>query len=99
MVTITEFLEARIEEDEFDANRELLWGTTPTLTRMNARILDECAAKRAIVREYQAECDAVVFTAQDADLSVAREIGLEIALGHLAAVYASHPDYRPEWGV
>lgn len=47
-MTIANFLLARIAEDEYDANRELLLGTTPTLTRMNARVLDECAAKRAI---------------------------------------------------
>ncbi len=85
-MTITEFLEARVSEDEFDASRELLWGTTPTLSRMNARVLAECAAKRALVAMHEG-CDDVSY----GDASTCPEIRT------LAAVYADHPDYRQEW--
>ena len=102
--TITEFLEARIAEDEYDANRELLWGTTQTLTRMNARIVDECAAKRAIIKSYQscvyAEAATDITKEFGVKLTVSGMVkGLELAIKSLAATYRDHADYREEWAL
>lgn len=49
-----------------------------------ARILAECAAKRAILKGFEpfGEID---------------DINAPEILGILAAVYANHPDYLPEW--
>ena len=124
-MTITEFLLARIAEDEAVARAAIApdqmhpygdrsipaikpdgWGAlvdnylggpmgahcarhTPT------RVLAECAAKRAIV------------TAHEADGFDCRECGDRygqspypcMTLLHLAAVYAGHPDYLPEWAL
>jgi hypothetical protein len=48
-----------------------------------ARVLREVAAKRAILSSYTAAPDWV---------------GRE-DVGHLAAVYSDHPDYREEWAL
>lgn len=78
---IIEFLEARVADDEHAAIRELTWGTTPTLTRMTARVLDECTAKRELielVRPYL--------------IGGVRNRTAEV-LTIVAAVYKDHPDY------
>jgi hypothetical protein len=49
-----------------------------------ARVLREVAAKRAIVASYE-------------DAATHEFAGLQVAVGHLAAAYGEHPDYRPEW--
>ena len=88
-LTITEFLKARIAEDEYDANRELLWGTTQTLTRMNARIIDECAAKRAILAK----------TPRNGDFYDPGSYTSAHTVRALAAVYADHADYQEGWAL
>ncbi|MCQ1951610.1 DUF6221 family protein [Arthrobacter sp. zg-Y859] len=91
MITITEFLVARIAEDEAtaqafgqatgsllleeDASGDLM------LTIGADRVLAECAAKRAIVEHW-----GPYETLEGPDL-----------LRALAAVYADHPDYQPDW--
>lgn len=75
-----------------------------------ARVLAECKAKREIVDLYAAhldramayrsprwadamsETDKAKAKRQEARLGVS-----EVAIRYLAAVYASHPDYDPEW--
>lgn len=52
-----------------------------------ARVLAECAAKRAIVEAFDPKCP-------DLDPFVGRDV---IAI--LAAVYADHQDYRDEWAL
>jgi len=106
--TITEFLEARIAEDEYDANRELLWGTTQTLTRMKARIIDECAAKRAIIGDHELVAKMYLkdycSTCADWENSELGEgpPGVEYpcpTVKALAAVYADHEDYDSGWAL
>lgn len=97
--TITEFLEARIAEDEFDANRELLWGTTQTLTRMNARVLAECAAKRAIIAMAPDDEGYVKVGDWESCSDSCPPIIADAAIRALAAVYKDHPDYDPEWAL
>ena len=86
-VTITEFLEARIAEDEARASSgwsrlgDSRWETTNEgqdfLTP--SAVLAECAAKRAMV---------------DIDFQTS-----ELFDNHrvMASIYKDHPDYREEW--
>jgi inosine/xanthosine triphosphate pyrophosphatase family protein len=81
---ITEFLEARIADDEGLATEALpgepsVWGARGWYDP--ARVLAECAAKRAII-ELTANCDGYT---------------QEAMRRTLAAAYSDHPDYRQEW--
>jgi len=116
-MTITEFLEARIAEDEAAAALHLkVWANADddvddfesaaqelsghvNLTYdseymdMNigyARVLAECAAKRAIIKHAQ-------HLTEDKDAYWAYREYAERNLLFLAAVYADHPDYQREW--
>lgn len=96
MPTITEFLEARIAEDEQQAGicRELGWSPAKKygVTAVSpARVLAECAAKRAIIAAHKNQ--------EDNDDDSAWIVASEVLLRALAAVYASHPDYRQEWAL
>jgi hypothetical protein len=96
---ITEFLEARIAEDEAAAEQLThifhgpgtqmyvaeSWIQSPLKKK---RFLAECAAKRAIMSRH-ASCDDVSY----GDASTCPEIRT------LAAIYSDHPDYQPEWAV
>ncbi len=121
-LTLSEFLLARITEDEgralgaeasMDAFDRKLWrwlgGYDAEVTEANyayidamppARVLAECKAKRAII-------EAGMRTRPD---GTREEIGCwtawgegqdcsayDAALRALAAVYADHPDFNPEW--
>ena len=86
-MTLTEFLLARITEDERDAQyAETQWSSVPS----TKRILAECEAKRRIVTE-----------AGDYSPELAEGDNGEWAFGTvlrmLALPYANHPDYQPEW--
>lgn len=73
-----------------------------------ARVLAECAAKRAIIEEHQHEVGYVV-AYRESDRLIAEGYDLDTVplqgsaamiptcLRHLAAVHADHPDYREEW--
>jgi|SRR5690625_901127 len=50
-----------------------------------ARVLAECQAKRAIIEQVS-----------DIEWTGSYAVR-DVVLGHLAAVYADHPDYQPEW--
>lgn len=80
-MTITEFLEARIGEDELRANYygPLVMGT--------ARVLAECAAKREVI-ELAKEVADIDNSLMSEDKKLLRT---------LAAVYKDHPDYQQEW--
>jgi len=93
--TITEFLEARIAEDEAEAK----WveaegdnGSSPV--QHPSRVLAECAAKRAVISNVgpyscsQAHSQFDVYH-PDGHLSP--------VIRALAAVYKDHADYREEW--
>jgi hypothetical protein len=98
-MTLTDFLLARIAEDEshWHAKGEYArccqecaalsdWEAGPTVDRM----LAECVAKRAIVALHDSEHHCTTFSApEDNDPCE--------TLTALAAVYADHPDYRDEW--
>ena len=124
-VTITEFLEARIAEDEADAKAadggrwlpedkgvsfEFYGDEFPggeaqarlvadTRANMNhianyspARVLAECAAKRAIIEQsgnYSPELE-------HGDNG---EWAFDVTLRALVSAYADHPDYQQEWAL
>jgi len=112
-MTITEFLEARIAEDEAAAGKLAgvahsaktqvytgeEWVTTPISTE---RVLVECAAKRAIIelarKAVEAEKEWDDHEWQGTVESTEPLTG-DTILYALAAVYASHPDYRREWAL
>lgn len=111
-MTITEFLEARIAEDEALAREAEKWaddGPEPHLRWLGdgndrlvnrfrqagphmahwspARVLAECAGKRALVEAVDTYLDSCGCVNSDVTLQI------------LAAVYAEHPDYRQEWAL
>ena len=110
-MNITEFLLACIAEDEYDANRELLLGTSTVLTRMNARVLAECAAKRAIIEEHSPvdysgigmkspnACNLCGVEKTMSDWEWDENSYPCNTLRALAAIYAGHPDYQEAWAV
>lgn len=99
-MSIAEFLEARISEDEVRAkHRDVVTFGSERRKFANdalhdphdpARVLAECAAKRAIIAEH-APID--VCDAHDANY----ETTTCDTLRALAAVYKDHPDYQQEW--
>jgi hypothetical protein len=78
-----------------------------------ARVLAECEAKRRIVEAFEDERQRKDIYNRDYPLGLlttegdlrarqssnARWAGLDIAVRALAAVYASHEDYRAEWAL
>lgn len=101
-MNITEFLLARIGEDEAAAGKLAgvahsaktqvytgeEWVTTPISTE---RVLAECAAKRAIIEAHRGQCEN--------DDPGAWIVASNILLKSLAAVYKDHPDYDAEWAL
>ena len=86
---LTEFLLARIAEDEY-AFRWLSTDGPPGVFIQNVkvdgrRLLAECEAKRRIVED------------EPLRLAGDRHSQWERTLRTLAAIYADHPDYRDEW--
>ena len=100
-MTLTEFLLARIAEDEAEANATIAKGrgaSYPLHVRAR-RVLAECEAKRQIVDEYR-----TVTLGEEPDLDkMPDEIftgllyGLTDAMQWLAVPYADHPDYDEAW--
>lgn len=95
MIRLTEFLLARIAEDEEQAEVCRVMGWVPAkkyeLTAVGpARILAECAAKRALV-------EAAGAYSPELEHGDNGEWAFDITLRTLAAVYADHPDYQPNW--
>lgn len=100
-MTITEFLEARIDDDEARAGSgwsrlgDTRWETdnygrnflTPSA------VLAECAAKRAIIALCQPEDAKEESWGPEAYMAGS----YDDCIRALAAVYASHPDYEQEW--
>lgn len=108
-MTITEFLEARITEDEAAAAAyERFANGIPVARKHKAgddrpelrmpdpkRLLAECAAKRAIVH-YCAGLGVDRY--RDAEVDAQYRAAWWIAV-QLAKVYKDHPDYRQEWAL
>jgi len=97
-MTVTEFLEARISEDEADAiNRVVLSSTDRrALTTDDAeRAHAECAAKRAIIAGRK----RIDRSANDDEWSMGYSDANYEAISALASVYKDHPDYKQEWAI
>lgn len=116
-MSITEFLLARIAEDEAVARVVLdsngrpdgkgLWSVQIGVNGGDvqfahvgvdpARVLAECAAKRAIVAEWR---EVTYEESWELDRIEAGYLGgIDHAVRTLAAVYAEHPQFRAEWRV
>lgn len=132
-MTITEFLEARIAEDEATARaaeespigagpkwvgcfRQIegtghapvadthsSWYADHIVRHDPARVLAECAAKRAIIEQHL----MWVYTDEEPGFSMIlwdcmcnRQMSKPCpTIAALAAVYADHPDYQQEWAL
>ena len=94
-MTLTEFLLARIAEDEAVAQDSLALyvpGSSLYVARHDpARVLAECEAKRRIVEQWRNRYNENPWLDDDETLD-ARD-----ALRALASVYVDHPDCRDEW--
>jgi hypothetical protein len=111
-VTLTEFLLARIAEDEKAARarfitRRMIGGKmvdVPILARPGvwawspARVLDECGAKRRIVEAARHAEEAGESATYTAGED-SRWMAYEEVLRALALPYAAHPDYDPTWAL
>lgn len=100
-MTLTDFLLARIAEDEAVARKTVVLADP-------ARVLAECAAKRRIVATWERRWDEAENAANNPNLSVgernsmngmfaSQATGLGEAIRLLALPYADHPDYNPDW--
>jgi hypothetical protein len=126
-VNITEFLEARIAEDEaaaraaspgpwrtnaeatevfaldditvaegFALSGAQLRATTKHIARHDpARMLAECAAKRAIIKDWEDPNGDGVWEGYDYGCALTTDR----AARALAAIYSDHPDYQQEWAL
>lgn len=100
-LTLTEFLLARIAEDEQDAECVLWDNGQGNVESYESRVLAECDAKRRIVEEWR-RAESLIDTLTQADQPdvdewEAQSRALEVVLRTIAAVYADHPDYNEEW--
>lgn len=86
-MNITEFLEARIVEDE-EQIRE--WDRSSPFS--TERLLAECSAKRAVI-----ECAADY--SPELEHGDNGQWAFEVTLRALAAVYKDHPDYNTDWAL
>lgn len=84
-MNITDFLLARIQEDE---KRASYYGP---LAMGADRALAECAAKRAIIKACRTDHEDSIANGDDV-LEVSSEV-----LYALAAVYKGHPNYQEDW--
>jgi hypothetical protein len=95
-VDIVDFLEARIAEEEAELRHATL-GDPSTSSDLASGLLAECAQKRAIIADWKrsvSEGPGDDDAEGQSELAVARRSLLSI----LAAGYANHPDFNPEWG-
>ena len=94
-MTLTEFLLARIGEDEAAA-RDTGWLAfeygvdSAGREAFAARVLAECEAKRRIVEQ-------AIGIAEVSRAASIEDLGGEQILRLLALPHADHPDYRKEW--
>lgn len=107
MTTLTDFLLARIAEDEAAAKyAEATWTSVPS----TQRVLAECNAKRQIIKTHlDNESQVASYRSprwadamNDDDRlnwrkAEARRAATERVVHTLAQVYADHPNYQPEW--
>ena len=84
-MTVTEFLQARIDEDEAGARGEL---EMEPQSRLGAQWL-------GLMHQTLAECEAKQHVLDEA--LVWGEGCLNVMTWYLAEIYSDHPDYREEW--
>ena len=102
-MTLTEFLLARIAEDEESGRHgDCFCGWCGADepgkyrdARCGDRIMAECEAQRRIVEDFTT-LDADYRVTHD-DTTAARRFQSLVSLAHLALVYSDHPDYDPAW--
>ena len=94
-LTLTEFLAARIDEDEGRAQKAQRYAGSELWVMGPMRVLAECAAKRRIMEDFEEYTSD--YRAAPSDFAAGRRHAALLALTRVAAVYADHPDYRPEW--
>lgn len=109
-LTLTDFLLARIAEDEYHygplLSKRLETTLEPARTWLEAarkRVLAECEAKRKIIEAFTA-LDGEALAAMRAgsvDAAALAQVAAtalqEHAIRPLASAHADHPDFRPEW--
>ena len=88
MSDLTDFLLARIAEDEREARSLIPFSRTVVTSPWSARVLAECEAKRRIVA-------ALDYAERNGEPGVWHAWWQAAEL--LALPYADHPDYRKEW--
>lgn len=103
--TLTEFLLARVAEDEAQARTEQIlrngfpyYSTEATAFERHlgpARVLADCEAKRRIVAAFQLRDEQGRL--RGGEVFGYHATGLAVAIRCLAEAYADHPDYRAEW--
>lgn len=107
-MTLTEFLLARIAEDEVAAQQDLWadqsWGLAlpeGERTKWANRMLAEAAAKRAIVMRAESVVEEFAKPRDQRliwpDLNRRERHHANETLRAMASVYADHPDYALEW--
>jgi len=106
-MTLTEFLLARIAEDEYRAKSLAHAPSMPQgmSVRKHFRLnVAECEAKRRIVTLWQTaalteahEDEAPSDYPESYVRAVEQTVTMEAVLHALALPYADHPDYLPEW--
>lgn len=92
-MNITDFLAARIAEDEAEARKYQRYEDQILETAGwfdPSRVLAECASKRALLTLFR--------TGAKFEVSAGGETGWISPLTILAIPYRGHPDYDPEWG-
>lgn len=108
MTTLTDFLLARIAEDEAAASRAGSHNGVGVYANDNygcllvqpARVLAECEAKRRVIDaawECQEMLDIEHHLRDRSELEAAGDY--PATLRHLAQPYADHPDFDPSWAV
>jgi hypothetical protein len=102
--TLTDFILARIAEDEAEAGHAyLVWDFfSGDGESLKARVLAECEAKRRIVERHSQTVECGNVGCQRRGLSGMHCLTCDDEwpcpdLRDLAVVYADHPDYRDEW--
>jgi len=96
-MNITEFLEARIAEDEAEASQYQAYEQDISETAgwwEPTRVLAECAAKRTIIAGWEDPNDIMT-----SDVDAGYSLGIDNAVHALAAVYSDHPDYQQAWAL
>lgn len=89
-VTLTEFLLARVKDDERDARSFLAPDLAPVeslpmFTAMGRRLLADCEVKRSVIAD------------EPARIAPDRHSQWERTLRTFATIYSGHPDYDQTW--